>query len=154
MKMIDALELRMPPPLVMLIFATAMYALDLFLPNSQASFHIAFAIILLMIGASFALSGIYSFRKVNTTVHPSKPERASSLVTSGVYKATRNPMYLGLFCVLVGWAIILGNVYTFIVPFIFASYINRFQIIPEERALGRVFGDAFTAYKQKVRRWI
>jgi len=154
MKMIDALELRTPPPLLMLIFATAMYVLDLLLPNSQASFHISFAIISLMIGASFALSGIYSFRKVKTTVHPSKPERASSLVTSGVYKITRNPMYLGLFFVLMGWAIILGSIYTFIVPFIFAFYITRFQIMPEERALAGVFGDAFTAYKQKVRRWI
>jgi len=154
MKMIDALELKIPPPLLILFFATAMYALDMLLPNSQASFHIAFAIIPLIIGASFALSGIYSFRKVKTTVHPSKPERASSLVTSGVYKITRNPMYLGLFCVLMGWAIILGNVYTFIAPFIFAFYISRFQIMPEERALEGVFGDAFTAYKQKVRRWI
>jgi len=154
MQMINALELKIPPPLLMLIFATAMYVLDSLLPNSQASFHIAFAIIPLIIGASFALSGIYSFRKVKTTVHPSKPERASSLVTSGVYKITRNPMYLGLFCVLMGWAIILGSIYTFIVPFIFVFYISHFQIMPEERALEGVFGDAFTAYKQKVRRWI
>jgi len=148
--MIDALELRIPPPLLMLIFATAMYALDLLLPNSQENFHIAFAIIPLIIGASFALFGIYSFRKVKTTVHPSKPERASSLVTSGVYKITRNPMYLGLFCVLMGWTIILGSIYTFIVPFIFAFYISRFQIMPDERALAGVFGGTFTAYKQKV----
>jgi len=154
MKMIDALELKIPPPLIMLIFAMAMYVLDMLLPNSQASFHIAFAIALLIFGVSFALSGIYSFRKVKTTAHPSKPERASSLVTSGVYKITRNPMYLGLFCVLIAWAIILGNIYMFIVPFIFAFYINRFQIIPEERALAGIFGDAFSAYKQKVRRWI
>jgi len=152
--MIDALELKIPPPLIMLIFAMAMYVLDMLLPNSQASFHIAFAIALLIFGVSFALSGIYSFRKVKTTAHPSKPERASSLVTSGVYKITRNPMYLGLFCVLIAWAIILGNIYMFIVPFIFAFYINRFQIIPEERALAGIFGDAFSAYKQKVRRWI
>lgn len=154
MKIINALELKIPPPLLMLIFATAMYVLDMLLPNIQASFYIAFAMIALIIGASFALSGIYSFRKVKTTVHPSKPERASSLVTSGVYKITRNPMYLGLFCVLMAWAIILGNVYTFIVPFIFAFYISRFQIMPEERALEGIFGDAFNAYKQKVRRWI
>ncbi len=155
MKIIDALELKIPPPLLMLFFATAMYMLDILLPNnSQTSFHTAFAIALLIFGVSFALSGIYSFRQVKTTAHPSKPERASSLVTSGVYKITRNPMYLGLFCVLMAWAIILGNVYTFIVPFIFAFYISRFQIMPEERALEGIFGDAFTAYKQKVRRWI
>jgi protein-S-isoprenylcysteine O-methyltransferase Ste14 len=83
-----------------------------------------------------------------------KPESSSSLVVSGIYKLTRNPMYLGLLLVLLGWAIYLTNVLVFLLLPAFILYINRFQIAPEERALTALFGQEFAAYKSRTRRWL
>ena len=83
-----------------------------------------------------------------------KPELSSSLVQSGIYTLTRNPMYLGFFLVLVAWAVYLSNALAFLILPVFIAYMNRFQIEPEERALKTLFGDAFTEYATRVRRWI
>jgi protein-S-isoprenylcysteine O-methyltransferase Ste14 len=83
-----------------------------------------------------------------------KPEIASSLVTSGAYRFTRNPMYLGLCLLLVAWALFLSSLLAFVGPLLFILYMNRFQIAPEETALSTIFGEEFANYKAKVRRWI
>ena len=82
------------------------------------------------------------------------PASASSLVTSGVYGVTRNPMYVGLLFVLVAWASLLAAPWTLIGPLVFVAYISRFQIAPEERALSTIFGDAYSQYRTRVRRWL
>src|SRR5688572_23441781 len=105
-------------------------------------------------GVVVTLLGVASFRRAKTTVNPMKPETSSSLVVSGIYRRTRNPMYLGFLLILLGWAFWLSNALAFIVLPGFVLYMNRFQIGPEERALASRFGPDFIAYKGRVRRWI
>ncbi len=112
------------------------------------------ALALLVIGQSISISGMMSFRRAKTTMNPIKPDTASSLVSSGVYRFTRNPMYLGLSVTLLGWAMFLANPLALLAVPLFVLYINRFQINPEERVLSSLFGAEYAAYKEKVRRWL
>jgi len=98
--------------------------------------------------------GIIEFNRAKTTVNPTKPESASSLVRTGIYQRTRNPMYMGFLLILVGWAIAMANIVSFLVLPGFVIYMNRFQIKPEERALTLIFGEDFKAYCVETRRWI
>ena len=152
----SALELKIPPPVVVLILGVLMWLAPRVLPSlgfqvpgrSVAAAGIALA------GLVAAVLGIISFRRARTTVDPRKPGETSSLVTVGVYKLTRNPIYLGDLAILAGWAIWLSNAIAFIFLPLFVLYINRFQIEPEERALELKFGLAYTAYRSRVRRWL
>ncbi len=112
------------------------------------------ALALVAIGQSISISGMVSFRRAKTTMNPIKPGAASSLVSSGVYRFTRNPMYLGLSVTLLGWAMFLSNPLALLAVALFVLYINRFQINPEERVLWSLFGAEYAAYKEKVRRWL
>ena len=100
------------------------------------------------------LSGVISFRLAQTTVDPVHPERASSVVTTGIYRWTRNPMYLGFWLLLLAYAVKLSQPLALLLLPVFIGYMNRFQIIPEEQALERLFGDDYRNYCQRVRRWI
>ena len=105
-------------------------------------------------GIAIALAGVMKFHQAKTTVNPIRPEKTSAMVTSGVYRLSRNPMYLGFLLALVAWAIWLSHALAFaFLPF-FVIYMNRFQIIPEERALAAKFGGKFTEYRNSVRRWL
>jgi protein-S-isoprenylcysteine O-methyltransferase Ste14 len=86
--------------------------------------------------------------------HHGQPAAASSLVTGGIYRWTRNPMYLGMALALAGWGLYLGNFGALALVGLFVMYIDRYQIDPEERALTARFGDAFAAYRRRVRRWL
>ena len=112
------------------------------------------ALALGVIGLSISISGMVSFRRAKTTINPIKPSATTSLVTSGVYRYTRNPMYLGLSVTLMGWAVFLSNLLALLAVPLFVLYINRFQINPEERVLSSLFGAEYAAYKEKVRRWL
>ena len=105
--------------------------------------------ILLITGIGFAVSGGISFHQAKTTVNPLKPETASSLVTSSVYSYTRNPMYLGLAIILLAWTLYLGAAGGLLGVVGFLAYIQRFQIIPEERAMAQLFGDQFIITGQR-----
>ncbi len=105
-------------------------------------------------GMTIALLGVVSFRRAKTTVNPLHPEAASALVVSGIYRLTRNPMYLGLLLLLLGWAVFLANALAFVFPAAYIPLMNRLQIIPEERALAAKFGEGFSTYKARVRRWL
>ena len=107
-----------------------------------------------LLGVIACALGILEFKRAKTTVNPTKPESSSSLVRSGIYRHTRNPMYLGFLLILVGWATLTANILAFLVLPVFVLYMNRFQIKPEERALTLIFGDEFKAYCSTVRRWI
>ena len=95
-----------------------------------------------------------AFRRAKTTVNPITPEATTTMVTSGLYRFSRNPMYLGLLVVLIGWALFLSHPLAFAVLPLFVLYMNRFQIIPEEQILSAKFAHQFTAYKETVRRWV
>lgn len=151
-----ALELKVPPPAVALIAGLLMWLVSRALPALAYMFspHNTAAIGLAIIGVATAIAGVVTFRRAKTTVNPLKPQNASSLVASGIYSITRNPMYLGLLLGLTGWATHLSNAVAFLFLPAFVAYINRFQIMPEERALTSLFGKDFTAYRSRVRRWI
>ena len=150
------LELKIPPPIVALLVAVAMWAIALTATRIEMTPLVRFgaALVFAIAGVGIGILGVIGFRHARTTANPMKPEAASSLVTSGVYRFTRNPMYLGLCLVLVAWALFLSSPLAFLGPILFIAYITRFQIAPEETALSAIFEEEFAAYKAKVRRWI
>lgn len=113
---------------------------------------IAFAVA--AVGVSFDAIALLHFLRRRTTLNPLKPDSASALVTGGIYRFTRNPMYLGLATLLLAWAIYLGNLAALAGVPLFILYMNRFQIAPEERALEARFGAEYIAYRTRVRRWL
>lgn len=152
----NALELKIPPVALALLVGAAMWGLAVWVPGLGGPLPRlpAVALLLVLAGAFVAGLGVVSFRRAKTTVNPTTPGAASALVASGIYRYTRNPMYLGLLLVLAGWGLWLAHALALLGLPAFVVYMNRFQIAPEERALTAVFGDAFTAYRHKVRRWI
>jgi protein-S-isoprenylcysteine O-methyltransferase Ste14 len=150
------LELKIPPPVVGLVIGVAMWFLAALGPGfalpDTARFWLALAIA--GVGLGFDMSGLIAFVRRHTTVNPLKPANASALVTGGVYRITRNPMYLGMACLLTAWAIWLGALWPWLGPVAFVLYITRFQIRPEERVLTTLFGEAYTGYTRRVRRWL
>jgi protein-S-isoprenylcysteine O-methyltransferase Ste14 len=152
----NALELKIPPPLVALFLAILMW-LAAALPGSLAiplGLRLGVALALLCLGLSIAVSGVVAFRGARTTLNPIKASSASALVSSGIYRFTRNPMYLGLSLALFAWAVFLSNPLGLILLPVYVLYINRFQILPEERVLASLFGTAYSAYKERVHRWL
>jgi protein-S-isoprenylcysteine O-methyltransferase Ste14 len=152
----SVLELKIPPPVVMLLVGVLMWLASSVLPASQFAIpgRTVLACGVALAGLVVAVLGFASFRRAGTTVDPRKPGEASSLVVAGVYKLTRNPMYLGDLVILIGWAMWLSNALAFVFLPVFVLYINRFQIEPEERALAQKFGSEYAVYKAKVRRWL
>jgi protein-S-isoprenylcysteine O-methyltransferase Ste14 len=149
-------ELKIPPPLVALLTAALMRWISRLVPATGFEFpaRTVVAIACATIGVLIAVSGALTFRRAGTTVNPLKPEKATSLVASGVFAHTRNPMYLGLLLGLTGWAIYLSNAVAFLFLPAFVAYIHRFQIVPEERVLSSLFGREFADYRSRVRRWL
>jgi len=94
------------------------------------------------------------FRRARTTINPMDPGAASQLVTGGIFRISRNPMYLGLALLLAGWGITLGSLTVWLIPPLFVAYITRAQIIPEERALKARFTGEYREYCRHVARWI
>ena len=150
------LELKIPPPIIAIFTATAMRFAKDFAPSIDLtlSARLVAAGIVLFIAGYFGIAGTIAFRRAKTTVNPLKPENSSSLVTSGVYRLTRNPMYVSFALILVAWMLYLSSIALIAGPLLFALYITRFQIQPEERILQGIFGDAFTAYMLRTRRWL
>jgi protein-S-isoprenylcysteine O-methyltransferase Ste14 len=112
------------------------------------------AFTLAAVGVSLDAVALLHFLRRRTTINPLKPDSASALVTGGIYRFTRNPMYLGSATLLLAWALYLGNVAAFAGVPLFILYMNRFQIAPEERALEARFGAEYLAYRTRVPRWL
>lgn len=150
------LENRIPPPLVAAAFAIAMAVSAGLLPALSVRFagQGLVAAVPLAAGMVVIVVAIFGFVRARTTVNPLRPEDASALVTGGVFRITRNPMYLGMALVLAAWAVWLGNAAAALVVAGFVAFISRFQIAPEERALRAHFGAEFDAYARRVRRWL
>lgn len=104
-------------------------------------------------GLGVAGAGVAAFRRRRTTVDPRYPERATSLVAEGIYRWTRNPMYLGFVSVAVGAALVLCSPFALFGPAVLAGYLDRVQIPAEEQALRTRFGASFETYVGTVRRW-
>ncbi|MBL8221602.1 MAG: isoprenylcysteine carboxylmethyltransferase family protein [Bryobacterales bacterium] len=149
------LESKLPPAALVAIAASLMW----FAAQNQASDFTLPASLLcattsVLAGALICLAGVLSFRRAKTTVNPMKPASVSTLVAWGVYRYSRNPMYLGFLLILLGWALWLSNVLAFVLLPAFVLYMNRFQIRPEERALHSRFGRDYSEYQANVRRWL
>ncbi|MGB7737902.1 MAG: isoprenylcysteine carboxylmethyltransferase family protein [Steroidobacteraceae bacterium] len=150
------LELRVPPLAVALIAALLMWMLARRTPRLDGVTHwrLVAAVLLLAVGVLVAVAGVLEFHRAHTTVNPTKPEAASSMVCSGIYRHTRNPMYLGMLFALAAWAVWLASLAAFAVLPAFVLYMNRLQIKPEERVLAGLFASEFAAYRRSVRRWL
>ena len=152
----NTLELKVPPLVLVLVLAGAMWFAAMQLPSLAItlSWRQGLAVTISGVGILLILAGGYAFQKAKTTVNPTTPAAASSVVTSGVYRFSRNPMYVGFLLALIGWATFLSHTLPFLLLPVYVAYMNRFQISPEERALSAKFGDKYEAYKQAVRRWL
>ena len=150
----NALALKVPPVAQVIITAAAMYGVSKMVPALTFSLNGSTALALGVMGLSLGIMGVTQFRIAQTTPNPQALEKVSSLVTSGVYQYSRNPMYVGLVLILLGWAFYLSHFLAFVLLPIFILYMTRFQIQPEERMMARKFGKTYQDYLNKVRRWI
>lgn len=152
----NSLELKINPPLQMLISLVLIYVAANILPVSATLLEYKWQLgsLFLSIGLFFNFAGGVSFRSAKTTGNPNRPEMAASLVTSGIYRISRNPMYVGLIFLLLAWAAWLGSLFSLVVIVIFQQYMTRLQIIPEEKALAKRFAEKYPDYCSQVRRWL
>ena len=152
----NSLELKVPPPFVALASALLMWGTSSVSQPIDVPFawRLGVALLLVIVGQSISISAMVAFRHAKTTMNPIKASAASSLVSSAVYRFTRNPMYLGLLLTLSAWAVFLSNPVALLFVPLFVLYMNRYQIGPEERVLSSLFGAEYAAYKKKVRRWL
>ena len=151
-----ALELKIPPPVVALLCAALMWGLAHKWPAFawQHALRGPLALALAACGLACDLSGLIAFRRHRTTVNPLAPDRSTAIVQDGIYRFTRNPMYLGMALLLAAWAVWQSNWLCLLVLPVFLVYITRFQIMPEERILLARFNNEYAAYLRAVRRWI
>lgn len=151
-----ALELKVPPVAVWLICGGIMWLIRRVLAGAAYALPGA-AIVAAGIaigGFCIAIAGVLAFRRHGTTVDPTDPRKTTAVVRSGIYRFTRNPMYLGLFAMLVAWAVYLQNAAALVILPAFLLYMTELQIKPEERALQDMFGSSYADYKKAVRRWL
>lgn len=152
----NALQARIPPPVVgVLAGVLAWLASRAGGPATlPPGWRLPAAAVLVLAGAATSVAGVRAVRGARTTLDPLRPETASALVTTGIYARTRNPMYLGVACLLLAWAAWLGTVAALAGPVAFVFYMDRFQVTAEERALARLFGAQYEDYRTRVRRWL
>ena len=152
----QALELKIPPVVLVALFALAMWLLAQLVPPLALSldWRLVLAGIFAGAGIAVALSGVLAFRRANTTVDPRVPQQSANLVIRGIYRYSRNPMYVGFLLLLIAWVFYLMSAAALALLPLFVLYMNRFQIAPEERHLLLKFGAEYQAYLTQVRRWL
>ena len=148
------METKIPPPLVTLAFGLSIYFSRGMFPAVETQYSFYLGIFLLLLGFFILISAVRLFRKDKTTVNPLSPEQATKLVTDGIFKYSRNPMYLGMAFVLGSMAVFFNAIGGIILIALFCVYITKFQIIPEERAMRELFSQEFDRYVKETRRWI
>ena len=151
----DQLELKVIPAVVFAVCSGLLWGISILLSLFGFAFFIQIPLVILFLvsGIVLVLIAGFKFGQSKTSVNPIQPEKASALVTTGIYCFTRNPMYLGGALILAAQAFLASNYLAFLAVVVFVVYISRFQIQPEERILENKFGADYLAYKQKVRRW-
>jgi protein-S-isoprenylcysteine O-methyltransferase Ste14 len=150
------LELRIPPDVVWMVVAGLMWLASRVTAGfgTAESLRRPLALMLLAIGAGLIVAARVALNRARTTWHPTEPGRTNALVTSGVYRFSRNPTYLGMEIVLLGWAVALASPAAALVSALFVAYITRFQIRPEELVLSVSLGQDYRDYSKRVRRWV
>ena len=145
---------KIPPPILVLILITSNYFSQNQLETMYLPYKLSISILILLVGTLILINPVFKFIKSKTTVNPVKFTKVSKLVTTGIFKYSRNPMYLGMIFVIISTSIFYLNYYSILTPFIFYFWINRFQIKREEIFLAKKFGKEYLSYKSKTRRWI
>lgn len=150
------MKLKVPPVIVVAITVFLMWVIEKYLPVEFLALNAPKWIIILtsILGIACIVLGVIQFSLKKTTVNPHKPEDSTSLVSSGIYSISRNPMYLGMLILLLFYGLFLGNGLVFMMLPVFIWYMNSFQIKPEEEMMIELFGDEYKDYQKKVRRWI
>lgn len=148
------LDTKIPPPIVAILIGVCIYFSRDWLPQFDSDYLFYAGLGCELLAVVINLTAIFSFIRNKTTINPVKPQTATSLVTTGAFAFSRNPMYLGLLLFLLGFALQVNVAGGIPLSFLFALYINLFQIVPEERALAEKFGQEFREYAKNVRRWI
>ena len=146
--------IKTPPPILVFILITANYFSQNHLEIIHLPYKYSISVLILLVGTLILISPVFKFIKSKTTVNPVKFKKVNKLVTSGIYKYSRNPMYLGMILIIISTSIYYLNYYSLVTPFIFYFWINRFQIKREEIFLTEKFGKEYLLYMSKTRRWI
>ena len=145
---------KIPPPIVTLVFGLGIYFSRNLFPNHDGLILDVFSVLLLICGIIIIRTAFLSFKNHQTTINPLNLTKTSSLVTTGIFKYTRNPMYLGMVFILLSIALKFNLYGGLIVILLFFYFITKFQIIPEENAIENLFGQEFKNYKKTTRRWL
>ena len=148
------MKTKIPPPILALVMIVLIYLSSLFVESITFNYQGSLSVLFIILGAACALPSFKLFAKFKTTITPLKPSDATALVTEGMYRYSRNPMYLGLLLWTIASTIWFGTWFGIIVNILFIFLINFLQIIPEEEALLEIFGEEYEEYKKNVRRWI
>jgi len=148
------MKTKIPPPIIALICIVINYlSTYLINPIKFPNIEIIGGLILFL-GVATSMLATLLFRKDKTTVNPMNPEETTTLVTTGIFSITRNPMYLGSFLSISSTVLFFGSWFGIIILMFFVWFITKFQIIPEEEAMEKLFGNKYDEYRQNVRRWI
>lgn len=149
------MRLKFPPVVIVAVFALAMYLLDLYLPFGEFDFFGRSLLVKVLWGLAIliALVAIFQFLRAGTTTSPVKPGNSTVLITNGIYRYSRNPMYLALLLILLGYGLYLGNAFNTLLAAGFVYYMNAYQIKPEEEALTALYGSEYKVYLRATRRW-
>ncbi|MDP2562355.1 isoprenylcysteine carboxylmethyltransferase family protein [Psychrobium sp. 1_MG-2023] len=153
--MLSHLEHKIPPPVWAALCAGLMWLVKPYatFPAALVAYTLMLAVFIALVGIAIDLTSVWRFFRNKTTINPLKPA-ASTLVTSGMYRFSRNPMYLGMLLLLIAWGIYLSSFAAIACVALFVLVLNRLQIVPEERALLAIFGQQYQDYCQRVRRWL
>jgi protein-S-isoprenylcysteine O-methyltransferase Ste14 len=148
------LNTKIPPPIVTATFGLIIYFSKSFSPVYSFENSNMISVIFLLFGLGIFSAAVQSFKKHKTTINPLSPDKASSLVNSGIFSYSRNPMYLGMLLILLSVSFKFNISGGLFISFLFKIYITKFQIIPEEKAMAKLFGEEFISYKNQTRRWV
>lgn len=151
-----ALEHRIPPPFVVVMFGGAMWWIARVTPQVILPSGLRLGLLASLVGFGLGVgsAGFRAFALARTTIDPVNLESASALVTTGIFRLTRNPMYVGFTALLASWAIWLQAPWALTGVLAFMAFIWRFQILPEERVMSTKFGSPYDDYRNRVRRWL
>ena len=146
--------IKIPPPILVLILIISNYFSQNRLEIIYLPYKYSTSVLILLVGSLILINPVFKFIKSKTTINPVKFAKVNKLVTTGIFKYSRNPMYLGMILIIISTTIFYLNYYSVTTPFIFFFWINRFQIKREEIFLKEKFGKEYLFYKSKTRRWI